>query len=304
MTAGCNTPAEETGERIPVVPTLPPDQFHLDNLTARLPADSGPFFPDLFVLDRVGLPAGGNISFAIGLGMRCDGNATGYANVSSGWLECSARLASDPSALSRDRRPLAIGFDYQILTPRTAVEPIQWRVELESRDAAGNVSAAFDSGWRDLDLTPIVTAPTVSLAVESPCDWPDVFEAEVGPRGAAALNVSFTAGLAGAVMTFDFGASRPGQRGAASHTVRVDQTEHTAVATFPKTPGPVPMWIRFPVSLETEATPPTADQGPCIGAVAHEVQSWSVTLAYTTADLVARAFPTVPVAVDVYLSAG
>ncbi|MEA3165662.1 MAG: hypothetical protein QOJ26_528, partial [Thermoplasmata archaeon] len=278
LTAGCSQPDDGPEPGVAQPPAASEDQVHADNLTARLPPESGPFFSDLFVLDRIDLPAGGNISFAIGLGMRCDGNATGYANVSSGWLECSARLARDPAAISRDRRPLAIGFDYQILTQRTAIEPIQWRVTLEARDAAGNLTASFDSDWRDLDLTPVVTAPMVVLSVESPCDWPDGLEAEAGAHGAAELNVSFTAGLAGAVMAFDFGASRTGDTGSASHTVRVDQGEHGAVATFPKTPRPTAMWIRFPVSLETEASPPTTDQGPCVGAVAHETQAWSVTL--------------------------
>jgi hypothetical protein len=181
------------------------------------------------------------------------------------------------------------------------MEPTQWRVELEARNATGNLTDQYDSGWRDLDLTPVVTAPVVQLEVMDPCDWPDGLEAAAGPHGAAALNVSFTAGLAGAVLTFDFGASRPGEQGSASHTVRVDQTEHAAVATFPKTAAPVEMWIRFPVSLETDATA-AGDQGPCVGAWAHEVQHWTVRLEYTTADLVPRSHLAVGVDVDVYLS--
>ncbi|HUR26443.1 MAG TPA: hypothetical protein VM327_10565 [Candidatus Thermoplasmatota archaeon] len=36
---------------------------------------------------------------------------------------------------------------------------------------------------------------------------------------------------------------------------------------------------------------------------AHEVQTWTVTLTYTTADRVGGGFPTLPVETDVYLTA-
>ena len=274
----------------------------MDNLTAHLAPDSGPFFPDLLVLDQVELPAGGNITFSIGLGMRCDGNATGYANVSTGWLECSARLARDPSALSRDRRPLGVGFDYQILTQRTAAEPIQWRVELAVFNGTGNLTDSFDSGWRDLDLTPVVTAPSVRLEFEDPCDWPDAAEqATLSKHGLAALNVSFSSRFARANVSFDFGASHPGPQGSASPSAAVHQSEHAATAEFPVRTGETPMSIRFLVSLETDASPPTDDPGPC-AAIAHEVQTWTVTLAYTTA-AGSGAFPVVPIEADVYLAA-
>ena len=299
--AGCADPSPAD---TPIAPIGSPVEVlrHVDDLTARLAPGSGEFFPELFVLDRVDLPAGGNISFAIGLGMRCDGNATGYATA-MGWLDCSVRLANDPSAMSRDRRDLAIGFDYQILTVRTATEPIEWRVELAVLDAAGNVTDSFDSGWRAIDLTPIVTAPAVALTVLSPCDLPgNGLEDEVGRRGAAELNVTFTSRLADVNLTFDFVASRPGGQGGASHVVRVDPTEHAALATFPKQANTTAMWIRFPVSLESEASQPGPDQGPCVGAYAHEAQEMTVTLAYLTAEGVPRSFPPAPVVVDIYLA--
>jgi hypothetical protein len=285
------------------MPRTVEQSLHVDNLTARLSPDSGRFFPELLVLDEVGLPAGGNVIFAIGLGMRCDGNATGYANVSAGWLECSARLARDPTAMSRDRRPLGVGFDYQFLTERTAVEPMQWRVELAVMDATGNRTDWFDSGWRDLDLTPVVTAPTVRLEVEDPCDWPDALEQETRTmHGLAALNVSFTSGFARANVSFDFGASHPGPQGTASPAAVVRQGQHSAMAEFPVHTGETAMSIRFLVSLETDAQPPSDDPGPC-AAFAHEVQTWTVKVEYVTADGGVGGFPAVAVEADVYLTA-
>lgn len=160
--------------------------MHADDLTARLAPESGEFFPSLWYLDRVDVPGGAgdaNVTLALGLGLRCEGDPS-VAVPGPWWVECAVRLVRDPTALSRDRRALEAGFDFQILSSRTPTEAVEWRVLVESTRANGSFVVAFDSGWRTFDFSPMASVPTLSLQVTDPCDRDDRLEDEEiwGPR--------------------------------------------------------------------------------------------------------------------------
>lgn len=266
----------------------------MDNLTARLHPDSGPFFPDLWIEDRVDLPDGGNITLASGLGIRCEGNASALVESgATGWVACSLRLASDPAAMVTSTRQLELGFDYQPLTRRMPAEPVEWRVVIDvvEHDAALNASvlrSAFDSGWRAVDLTAKVTPPTVSLHVLDACDAPDDLEAGPGlvKQGRVLLNVTFSV-LSHAQVNITVGlqGSVSGGAPASFPYAPGTTTEHGATGAFPSWGSTTAMLFSLPVDLETDALPGSSTGGsPCEPALAHERQTWTVTMDYRGAD--------------------
>lgn len=305
--AGCGSPKAPVPGVSPEgdLPEPPP---HADALTARLVLGSGAAFPDLWYLDRVDLPGTGNFSLALGRGVRCEGDATA-AFPGAGWVDCWLRLAADAANESHDRRPLEVGFDYQIMTLETPVAPVEWRVAVSltrTDSSVATMTRAFDSGWRALDLTPRVDNVTARLeAGADPCDAPDDVEEQTGNSGSATLNVSFDAAFASAVIAVELADSRQGNDPgptASPYAHAAPPQPHNFTATFPLLALAMPMWLRLPVDLETPPEPPADSAGPCgPAALAHDVQEWSVNVTFSGADAVVRSASSLVVPVDVYV---
>lgn len=280
LLAGCGSPGAK-GPADPEAAGRVEAPTSYDHLTDRLAPGSATFQDYAFVEDAIDLPGNGSIELRTGLGVLCHGDADGVAPNRTGWVACMMRLASDPAALSQDVHDLGIGPDTQRLTLRQPSEPVEWRVAVTLADG----SVPFDSGWRPVDLSPVLDDPVVTVEVHDPCDAPDAVEAsDAGnPRGLAVLVIEGVAAHGKPFVEVDLARSRPML---AESTPFADHAtfDHAFAAYFPTFAGPRAYRLELPVDLEAPESPATVPGGPCVAPMGGESQEWPIDVGITGAD--------------------
>lgn len=308
LLAGCSAPNGKDGAARDGI--VDPDPHHpepFDRLTHQLAANSTDWQEFLLIEDQVPLAGNASIEFTTGRGMGCQGDADNVSAGQAGWLVCLVRLAARPEVVVQAVRELGIGYDAQRLTARQAGEPVEWRafVVLE------NLSIPFDSGWRPVDLSPVISDPIVTLEVRDPCvgsgvgvgvEPPSTGLTPTGSDIDAILNVAFDASHGQPFVRVDLGeSSRPGD-GESKPYAAHGTGEHSFEARW-DTVGPMRNFtLALNIDLAAAASPTGPMEGPCQVTIGRETQEWTVDVGIVGADGAVE-FKTRNLQVDVYLSA-
>lgn len=273
-------------------PAPGPAPVPFDNLSKRLDPGSGEAQVFDVEEDAFVLPGGGRMAFHTGRGMHCVGDADPVAPNATGWVACMVRLGAEPSAMAQDVHALGIGLDAQRLSLRMAAEAVEWRLVVSiaadtSSGATGTgplAIVAFDSGWRRVDLSPVIDRPSVEVVVEDPCDAAAVTEDPEAPSGRAVLYVNFTASHGAPFISVDLAASKP--RAAKSDPFAGHGTgEHTFMALHEPFGLLQRGSLELRVDLEAPETPTEATPGgACTLIVARDLQEWNVDVGIVGAD--------------------
>ena len=289
--AGCFGSSEDAPD-LPAADSPVPQPF--DHITDRLDPASGESQVFDVEEDSFTLPGGGRMSFHTGRGMHCVGDADSVAPNATGWVACAVRVVSEPTAMAQDVHELGIGLDAQRLTLRMAAEAVAWRLMVSVSDKpsqgadAGQSGAlvartVFDSGWRRVDLSPVIDRPIVEVVVQDPCDVPASVEDAQAPSGWAVLYVNFTAAHGAPFVHVDLSRSVPGVA-QSSPFAQHDTSAHGFTAQDAPFGLSQAGTIELRVDLEAPETPTEATPGACALILTRELQEWKVDVGIVGAD--------------------
>lgn len=287
LLGGCTQVDPETPGTPVIIGEVP---VSMDALSEHLDPASSAFQDVLVIEDNLTLPGGGWMEFRTGRGMGCYGNADPVAPNATGWVSCMARVKAKPSWLAQDVHDLGIGVDAQRLTLRMAAEPVEWRLVVTVGEAAshgnGNVHLvwAYDSGWRTVDLSPVIDPPEITVVVRDPCDpinRPSLTQSPDG--GSATLYVNFTASHGKPIVEIDLGNSLAGD---AESLPYADHStfEHGLIAVFDTFGARFAGSLNLKVNLEAPETPAEATPHACGLVLGRDVQRWSIDVGIQGAD--------------------
>lgn len=305
LLAGCsagNNKDEPLGRQGPPTSELEAAPEAFDHISERLSPNSTNWQDFLIIEDRL-VAGNASMEFTTGRGMGCQGDVDNVSVGQTGWVACMVRLAARPEALSQAVHDLGIGYDMQRLTRRQAAEPVEWRVLVVLEDGG----AAFDSGWRPVDLSPAISDPVVDVEVHDPCDRvdPPVDPPQLGPEAPAVdaiIKVALDATHGRPFVRIDLGlASRPGD-GESKPYAAHGTAEHGFEARW-ETGG---AWRNYTleliVDIEAAAQASGPTEGPCDATMGKETQEWTVDVGILGADGKME-YKTQTLLVDVYLTA-